>query len=314
MFRFPRAAVWVAGAILLTGCASRTPQASRLETVPPDVPHAAGDLSEYMAKVRHLSATRKPAPRPGLPTLETADAEVAAALTAVRARPTAAAHRLLGERYRERGVLDMAYSHFNQAVALDRRDSAAHEGLARVWRDWRLPELAIGDAHRAVFHAPASASARNTFGTVMQALGQFDEAQRAFELAAQLDPNGAYAVNNLCYLSFVRGRIDAAIDLCAAALELDPAMPAARNNLALAFAAAGRIDLARTHFLDAGDEASGLYNTGIVYLATGNETAALDAFDAATRLRPAFHLAHARARLIRERKHKATIAARLAGQ
>ena len=54
------------------------------------------------------------------------------------------------------------------------------------------------------------------------------------------------------------------------ALELDPTMTAARNNLALAFAASGRVDLARAHFLDAGDRASALYNTGIVYLASGD--------------------------------------------
>ena len=42
----------------------------------------------------------------------------------------------------------------------------------RVWRDWGLPALALGDAHRAIYYAPQSASARNTYGTVMQALGQ----------------------------------------------------------------------------------------------------------------------------------------------
>ena len=59
-------------------------------------------------------------------------------------------------------MLDAAYRHFNRALALNPRDAAAYEGLARVWRDWGLPQLALGDAHRATFFAPQSASARNT--------------------------------------------------------------------------------------------------------------------------------------------------------
>ena len=81
-------------------------------------------------------------------------------------------YRSLAERYRERGVLDAAYRNFNRAIALNPRDAAAYEGLARVWRDWGLPALALGDAYRATYYAPQSASARNTYGTVMQALGQ----------------------------------------------------------------------------------------------------------------------------------------------
>ena len=83
-----------------------------------------------------------------------------------------------------------------------------------------------------------------------------------------------------------RQLVGAAIGQCSAALRLDASLTAARNNLALAFAASGRMDLARTHFLDAGDRASGLYNAGIAYLASGDEPSALAAFDEASRARP----------------------------
>ena len=76
-------------------------------------------------------------------------------------------------------------------------------------------------------------------------------------------------------------------------------MTAARNNLALAFAAAGRIDLARTQFVDAGDRASAFYNTGIVYLAAGDDASALQAFDEASKARATFRLARERASQIR---------------
>jgi Flp pilus assembly protein TadD len=289
-------------AALLSGCAARQPRASQPPSPRADAPSAAvpESLSDYMQKVRHLSATARPLGKnEAVETLEARDPAIAAELLLVSNQPTADRFRSLAERYRERGVLDAAYRNFNRAVALDPRDGAAYEGLARVWRDWGLPALALGDAHRAVYFAPQSASARNTFGTVMQALGRYDAARTAYEQASALDPRGAYAVNNLCYLAFLNGRIDAAIGACTKALDLDPSMTTARNNLALAFAAAGRTDLARTQFVEASDRAGGLYNMGIVYLAAGDFASALNAFDEASRARPTFHLARERARQVR---------------
>ena len=288
--RYRWAAVGLA-VMLLSGCATRQVRTSQPES-----------LSDYMQKVRHLSASARPLSKnEAAETLETRDPALAAELLQVSSQPSADSYRRLAESYRERGVLDAAYRNFNRALALNPRDGAAYEGLARVWRDWGLPALALGDAHRAVYYAPHRASARNTLGTVLQALGNHDGARAAYELASRLEPDAAYAVNNLCYLAFVEGRIDVAIQTCKKALEIDPSMPAARNNLALAFAASGRIDLARNQFVDATDRASGLYNTGLVYLAAGDKNAALNAFDEATRARPMFHQARERARQIRAR-------------
>ena len=44
-----------------------------------------------------------------------------------------------------------------------------------------MPELALSDAHRAVHCRPGSASAYNTLGTVLVALGQLEQAKAAFE-------------------------------------------------------------------------------------------------------------------------------------
>ena len=290
--------------VLLSGCATRKARTSQPRFPQPNATTVNGvspeSLSDYMQKVRHLSTTARPLNKnEAAETLETKDPAIAAELLQVSNQPTADRYRSLAEHYRERGVLDAAYRNFNRAIALNPRDGAAYEGLARVWRDWGLPALAVGDAHRAVYYAPELASARNTFGTVMQALGQYEAARAAYEVASRLEPEEAYPLNNLCYLAFVQGHIDAAIETCKKALEIDPLMPAARNNLALAFAASGRIDLAQTQFVDASDRASGLYNTGLVYLAAGDKAAALNAFDEASKARPTFHLARERARQIR---------------
>jgi len=299
-----KSAAILATALVAGGCAMHAPR----EIVPPPpggtfATSTSGvstrDLSEYMEKVRHLSTAMRPPVPQHVPTMEERDPELAAELRSLASAPSADAQCRIAERYRQRGILDAAYEHFSQALALDSRSAAAYEGLARVWRDWGLPHLGLADAHRATYYAPQSAAAQNTYGTLLQALGKYHEARAAYELATWLDPQAAYAANNLCYLSFLEGRTDAAIQRCTAALKLDPSLLAARNNLALAFAAAGKLDLARKEFLDAGDRASGLYNLGIVYLAAGDRPRALAAFDEASRTRVTFALARERANQIR---------------
>ena len=147
----------------------------------------------------------------------------------------------------------------------------------------------------------------------MQALGRYAEARSAYELASWLDRDAAYPLNNLCYLSFLTGRADDAISSCQAALRLDPSFAAARNNLALAYAASGRMDLARAQFFDTEDRASALYNSGIAYLASGQDSEALAAFDAASKARPTFNISRDRARLIRERRQLAAFTGQRSG-
>jgi tetratricopeptide (TPR) repeat protein len=296
----------IVAAALLSGCAARSDMTGRAlrpfsrGELSPDTPASATALSDYMEKVRHLSASAQPVPRSSGPqTLESRDADLAADLAGLSHAPTAAAHRAVAERYRVRGVLDAAYRHYNAAVKLDARDGAAYGGLARLWRDWGLPQLALGDAYRAVFFDPASAASHNTLGTVLQALGRHEDARANYELATRLDAQASYAFNNLCYLSFLDGQSETAIVACRKALSLDPTLTAARNNLALAYAASGRMDLARMEFLDANDAGRGLYNVGIAYLASGDQFAAIAAFDAASRANPLLAIARERASQVR---------------
>ena len=219
--------------------------------------------------------------------------------------PTPAKHRRIAERYRELGILDFAYDHFHRAAQLDRSDAAAYEGLARIWRDWGMPALGLADALRAVHYAPSSPGVHNTLGTLLAALGQRTEARRAYEQAVALDAGAAYALNNLCYLSFLDGELLKAAGECRAALTIDPALTAARNNLALADAAEGRDDSARRGFLAAGGAAAAFYNMGIVQLAGRNYANAAKEFEAARDERPNWAAPRDRARQAR-RLNRAT--------
>ena len=64
------------------------------------------------------------------------------------------------------------------------------------------------------YYSPQSAEARNTLGTVLWALGQRQQARRAFEDAVALDPRAWYAVRNLCEVALTDGRTKEATMLC----------------------------------------------------------------------------------------------------
>ena len=289
--------------VAITGCAARNRPLS------PSVPPALGaeksdapedSLQAHMEKVRQLSAAARPAGATAVAvTLDSRDVELAAALLELKASPTAESHLAVGELYRRRGVLDAAYRHYNAAVKLEPHNAAAYEGLARTWRDWKLPALAAGDAARARYYAPASPSIQNTFGTIMQALGRRDDARFAYEQARRLDSGATYALNNLCYLSFVEGRMQIAVEQCSAAIAMDPALKSAHYNLALAYAASGEMGLARAAFAEAGDPAETSFNLGILHMARRDYISAAAAFDAASRARPALNIARERAQQAR---------------
>jgi tetratricopeptide (TPR) repeat protein len=251
-------------------------------------------LQEYMRAVRHLSARPIMKESAGA-RAESVDPQLAAALRLASANPSAENHLLVAHEYFRLGVLDTAYTFANRAVLQKPRLAAAHEMLARIWRDWGLPGLGLGPASRATYFDPASASAANTLGTVLDALGQRAEARRAFERAVTLDPKAGWALNNLCFIELRTSRLVEARSRCEAALDVDPTMTAARNNLALTFVAAGDDAAAGQAFLAAGNPAAAAYNRGIVHLAGREYTRAAEAFEEAIAARPGFSKAKARA-------------------
>ena len=160
------------------------------------------------AKLRELGVPARGAPVVGLnATLEARDEILSAALRELAVIPGPVQHRRVAERYLQLKILDAAHDHFTRARELDPTDAAAYDGLARVWRDSGFPGRGLVDAYRSVYYARASATAHNTLGTILAALGRETDARKAYERALQLDPRAAYVLNNLCYLSFLEGQI-----------------------------------------------------------------------------------------------------------
>jgi len=270
--------------LLSAGCAARIAPAG-----------TSGSVEEYAAKLRELGVRARPIATGNAGTVEAQDPRLSAALLDLSLRPGPDRHRRVAARFHELGILDAAHDHYSRARQLAPADAAAHEGLARIWRDWGFPHLALGDAQRSVYYAPGRASAHNTLGTILTRLGRLADARRAYERARTLDPGAAYVLSNLCYVSFLEGRPADAIASCRAALDVDPGFAAARNNLALAYAAAKKNDLAQQEFAASGDEAAALYNVGIVRLAEKQYAKASEAFEAAHDHRPSWTAARERA-------------------
>lgn len=296
-----RRGAWVAIAIVAAaGCASHR----SASVITGHAPRDSESLEVYIGKVRQLSLAAAPR-RARATTIEQQDPELRTSLEALRTAATAPAERRVADAYRRAGVLDLAYDHYLAARHLDIHDAAAYDGLARIWRDWGLPHLGLGDASRALYYAPTSAAAYNTFGTVLYALGQTTEAGRAFERALTLDPKAAYAWTNLCYHQFETGDFNAAAASCGRAITLDPALTAARNDLALVYAAAGDMGEADAQFAAVNsDPATRYYNVGIVMAAARRYPEAERAFAAAHALRPEWTIASERARQARRLAHQ----------
>ena len=297
-----RACLCLCLSLAVTGCASRAANHVTPELVEPTTGDRSVSLKTFMAKVRRLSVEAA-ARRPTLfnATLESTDPDLSAALAVATVAPTPASLRDVADAYGRRGVFDKAHEYLQAALRLDRRDAATYEALARLWRDARLPHLAVSDANRAVYYAPTWAVARNTLGTVLQALGQRSNARNAFSRTLELDPSAAYALSNLCYGWILDGQANKALQACQSALRIDPTLRAARNNLGLAQASLGDVTAARESFKTGSEEAGALFNMGMAHLAYRDYASAVKAFEAAQTLRPSMRLAHSRAQEARTR-------------
>jgi Flp pilus assembly protein TadD len=291
-----RALLCVLISISVAACATRgRVQVSTTTARPPE-----DSLETFMAKVRTLSSEARPGQASA--GFEGRDPALAAAAALATFSPSPVTLRAAAEEYRRVGVFDRAFELLTKALAIDRRDAATHDAIARLWRDSGLPHLGLGDAHRAVFFDPTSPVMHNTLGTIFQALGRRPLARVEFERALRLDETAAYALNNLCYGWMLDGDATKAIAACERALRIDPQLTAARNNLGLARAMGGDAAGATAAFARAGDRATERYNTGIVRLAQRDFVGAASAFDAAYAARPSLAQAAARANQARAAK------------
>ena len=160
--------------------------------------------------------------------------------------------------------------------------------MARLWRDWGMPDLALTDVHRALHCNQKSAEIYNTLGTILEALGQPAGAERAYERAVALDPRAAFALNNLCYLEMDGGqRVSRGELLRARRSPSTPTSPRRGTTSRSIRGEARAISRGGAASADAIGERLSLYNVGVLRLSEGRYTEAALRFDQAAAA-PAF--------------------------
>jgi len=302
--------VWCAIALASSGCAAKhgglsdsfvnpgEPAVRVWDAVPGPSPP---ELRDHARQLRAPHTQAAPKPSTQLPTIEGRDPALAGALVRLALVESAENHRLVADAYRNAHVTDHAHQHYQEALRLASCDGAAYEGLAQISRDWRMADVALGDAYRAVSCRPDSAAAQNTLGTVLQALGQTQFARQAFDRALELDDRAVFALNNLCYLELEKGDALAAQQMCERALAEDPTMTPARTNLALAYVMQGDIPAAERELLDHPNAVTGQFSVGMLRMSLGRHAGAANAFNKVAAERPASWKARRRAMQARAR-------------
>jgi len=228
-----RCAFWLP-VLLMAGCASAPGAPAVVHAAAPSDPSASSTATIPPPQVAPPAGSREvPAGLPrqksfasGATMLEESLPALGSAQARFSAEPTVRHEVDLAQALREAGILDQAYDHFAAAARREPREAAAWDGLARVWRDWGYPGLALGDAHRAVFADPGSPVVRNTLGTILQLLGRIDQAREQFDRAVALEPGAGYAHYNVGVACMAQRQYAAAADAFERAAALDASLDA----------------------------------------------------------------------------------------
>ena len=139
-------------------------------------PHQPPSLADRLVRGNTNGERAIPKNSADLPTAEVVSVPLAEALAALSQGETPDRFRAVAIEYQRLRVLDKAEEFASKAINLTPKNADLYELRARIWRDSDAPELALSDAHRAAYLAPASAVAMNTLGTVHFALDQPAEA------------------------------------------------------------------------------------------------------------------------------------------
>ena len=207
MVRLPGCAA--AGLILLAaGCAAGpvsgpfVKKSGRFVEVGAPRQAASPEAARELERVRREAVAKRAAePRAVLPSIEGTDPALRTALAALGRVPSAAAHLRVASEYPRLGILDIAYDHYSDALAIEPESGDAYEARARLWRDIGILAPALTDAYRAKYYAPESAEIRNTLGTILEGRGWCQAALEQYREALRLRPGADWAQRNIARLS-----------------------------------------------------------------------------------------------------------------
>jgi len=158
------------------------------------------------------------------------------------------AHNILGNALMQKGQVDDAITHFQEAIRIAPIYTQAHYNLGVAYDKKDRLDDAIAQYQAAISLDPKYAEACYNMGLDFCQKGRFDEAIVQFQDAIRSKPDYAEAWNNLGNVLVIKGELNPAISQFQEAIRLKPDYADAHYNLATTFMKTGQIDEAIKEF------------------------------------------------------------------
>jgi tetratricopeptide (TPR) repeat protein len=147
---------------------------------------------------------------------------------------------MLGNLYAAMGRRQEALDAYQSALDIDPKLMAAHFGRGDVFAAQGYPEKAIVEYQAVVTAAPTNAQSHLRIGMQYQALQKWQEAEKAYLAAIDLEPKFALAYNNLAWMNAERKtQLDKALSWGQKAVNLAPGVIEYKDTLAWVYRARG---------------------------------------------------------------------------
>jgi protein O-mannosyl-transferase len=199
-------------------------------------------------------------------------------------------HSNLGNALLQKGHLDEAMVHYQQALQIKPDSAEIHNNLGNALLQKGDVDQAIAHCQQALQIKPDFAEAHNNLGNALLQKGKVDEAAAHCQQALQIKPDFAEAHNNLAMTLLKVGQVDEAIAHFQQALQIKPEYAEAHNNLGNVLLQQGNAKEAITHYQQAlqikPDYANAHINLGIALFKNGRVDDAIIHFQQALQVTP----------------------------
>jgi tetratricopeptide (TPR) repeat protein len=206
------------------------------------------------------------------------------------------AHNNLASALKEKGQIDEAIPHYQEALRLRPDLPDAYNNLGTALADKGQTDEAIRQFQEALRVKPDNLPALNNLGNALAEKGQLDEAIRQFQEAIRVNPGHAEAHYNLGRVFGRKGQLDEAINQFQEAIRLKPGFAEAHDNLGSALGRKGQLDEAIRQFQETlrlkPDDAQAHNNLGSAFYHQGRTPEAIAQFNEALHLKPNDPQAH----------------------
>jgi superkiller protein 3 len=186
----------------------------------------------------------------------------------------------------------IAQESYQALYQLDPDSWRVHKALAESYSSLRQPEKAVEEFQKAIAKQPTNADLYESLGDEYQKLSRFDDAMKAYEQEAKLDPHNGIALYNLGKIDVERGDPAAGVALLRQAVEAHSSPAPSYFYLGLGLSKLGKNEesakwLEKSVESDPSDfiKQSGYYELSRVYQKLGRRQDSLHALDELKKLK-----------------------------